>query len=209
MLKIPFILEKQLNKILKPQLSTIVELKIDNKLKKRFYGKSLTATFLQYMYSNFAQASTNFVASTSPFSDNTNIKATSGINYNVFDRVWTLNAPINNSSWGIMLGIGTTPPTPSDYKLETLINSGTAGGQLNFYQQTAVQGVVVSGSVSSFVLQRVAVNNSGADITINEVGIGINEAGIIALIFRDIISGGLLVPNTSTVTITITFSITT
>ena len=210
MLKIPFILEKQLNKILKSQLSTIVELKIDNKLKKRFYGKSLLANFLQYIYSTAANLSSNFAASTTPFVDNYRLLNTTGGYMNANYSYIQLDATLGETN-GIYFGTGTTPPSPGDYVVETPIGNGTSAGQLNYYQMTAIQGVNVSGNTSSFVLQRIAVNNSGVDITINEVGIygKLSDPGYVYLFFRDIISGGLLVPDTSTVTITITFSITT
>jgi len=70
-MKLPFFIETQLNKLLKPQLVAIVETFIDGKRSRRFYGKSLTANFLQWLYCQMNGADVSWVASGAPFNSRT------------------------------------------------------------------------------------------------------------------------------------------
>ena len=71
---------------------------------------------------------------------------------------------------GIVVGSGTTAVTPSDIKLETKIAHGTGSGQL-VYLGCGLKPVVISGSDAYVDLVRFFENQSGGNVTINEVGI--------------------------------------
>ena len=71
---------------------------------------------------------------------------------------------------GIVVGSGTTAVTPTDTKLETKIAHGTGSGQL-IHLGCGLKPVEISGSDAYVDLVRFFENQSGANITINEVGI--------------------------------------
>lgn len=71
---------------------------------------------------------------------------------------------------GIVVGSGTTAVTPTDTKLETKIAHGKSAGQL-LYLGNALYPVVVSPPDAYVDLVRFFENQSGGNITINEVGI--------------------------------------
>lgn len=72
---------------------------------------------------------------------------------------------------GIVLGTGTNPVTIGDYALQTLLAEGSGSGQLNYQAQATDTTPNTSGSTRSFVIKRQVINNSGADITVNEIGL--------------------------------------
>ena len=77
------------------------------------------------------------------------------------------NAPEGDDTYGIQVGTGTTEPTRDNYRLEHKITHGTGSGQLYYYACTFVQG-------DDYVeVRRTFANQSGADITINEVGLAV------------------------------------
>jgi len=66
---------------------------------------------------------------------------------------------------GLLVGTGTTSPTRTDYSLESKIPHGTGSGQLYYYACEVVHG-------DDYVeVRRTFGNESGADITIKEVGL--------------------------------------
>jgi len=71
---------------------------------------------------------------------------------------------------GIVVGSGTTAVTPTDTKLETKIAHGTGSGQL-VYLGCGLKPVAISGSDAYVDLVRFFENQSGGNVTINEVGI--------------------------------------
>jgi hypothetical protein len=71
---------------------------------------------------------------------------------------------------GIVVGTGTNPVAVSDYNLQTPIAHGTGAGQLSYGSVSVLDGYTVSGSNAYFTLTRTLGNDSGASITINEVG---------------------------------------
>lgn len=71
---------------------------------------------------------------------------------------------------GIVLGSGTTPPTPDDFKLENQIPHGDETGKLHYMNNDCSE-VQVSGNEITFEITRDFINNSGGDITIGEMGL--------------------------------------
>ena len=109
------------------------------------------------------------------------------------------DAPEGDGTYGIQVGTGTTEPTRDDYKLESKITHGTGSGQLYYYACTFVQG-------SDYVeVRRTFANQSGADITINEVGLAVvfysqtDSATKKALIARSLFT--ITVPDEGSVTL--------
>jgi len=77
---------------------------------------------------------------------------------------------VQTENIGVVVGSGTTAVTPTDTKLETKIAHGTGSGQL-VYLGCGLKPVVISGSDAYVDLIRFFENQSGGNVTINEVGI--------------------------------------
>ncbi|RLI87201.1 MAG: hypothetical protein DRP01_02525 [Archaeoglobales archaeon] len=70
-----------------------------------------------------------------------------------------------NDDGGLLVGTGTTEPTRDDYALESKIPHGTGAGQLYYYTTSIIHG-------PDYVeVRRTFANQSGADITVREVGL--------------------------------------
>ena len=201
------------------KLSTIINLvsafpngKITNH--KCWHGKSLTGNFLQWLYTNYAEG-TSVDFALSSFNGGTANQYTKGIlgsNSGTYNAYSKLHGEVGDTLKGIVFGTGITPVTALDYKLITLIAHGTAAGQLSYQQQGASQAPINVDLTTTFILQRIAVNNSGDSITINEIGIYSSQpawGNNPICLFREIVSGGLAVLATQTLTAQITFQVTT
>lgn len=205
-MKIPFKIETVFNKIFKPQIVTIVETFINDKLQRKFYGKSLTANFLQTLYNQLGDSSGNFAIPGSYPAQNTIGKRIDGTNINGA-AVFAYEGLIGDVSKGIVVGSGNVVPTPGDFTL-TLIGQGVGANQLQYQIQTAPIGTTITGANTAFTLQRLMINASGGDVTVNEIGIYCISTGTY-LHYRDVLSSSDVIPNLSTYRVNITFQITT
>jgi len=131
-----------------------------------------------------------------------NCKSVTGTNY-AMHRNCTWMGPVNSDAFGIVVGTGTTPPTVSDYSMETKITHGTGAGQLSYAAETVPTAPTTSGTKRYFEHQRQFTNNSGAQITVNEIGIIGRQfsAAYYFLICRDVLASGVDVPNTKVLTV--------
>jgi len=147
----------------------------------------------------------------------------------VFNRIFDLNDSANDSSYGIVVGTGTATPTPNDYALGNQIVNGTGTGQLVYgahqfnpapqtigsstyvtTTSTPTSGILpVSGNTTSWQIERTFQNQSGASITVSEVGIYIDTINGVALIVHDLLSSPITVPNNAVLTIIYTISVST
>jgi len=167
------------------------------------------------------------------------VLATDGAWYNVapgaqLPQILAMLDGANDSSYGIVVGSGTATPTPNDYKLGNQIQNGTGSGQLQYsahsfspaagtgsindQTSTPSSGVLtVSGNTTSFQISRQFTNQSGASITVSEVGIiakisdwyQSGAQSVYVLIIHDLLSSPVTVPNLSILQITYTISVTT
>lgn len=119
-----------------------------------------------------------------------------------------LDGLITNDIKGILIGTGSTAPTPGDYKIETQIMHGVGGGQMIYDTCRSTNGVTVLGSVSDLIISRSFVNNSGGTISPSEVAIHVNSAALYYCIYRETFSPDT-VNDGQTYTIDILFSMTT
>lgn len=207
-MKIPFFFESAINKIIKPQIISIVEIYLNDKKIHRFYGKSLTANFLQHLWNRFSQGDANFQIGT--FCDSLGRAGRNTSNTQITTTpTFQTNAAVGGVTSGIILGSGSTTPTPADFVIETLISNGSGAGQLNYQQQTGVQGVQVSGANTSFVFQRLFVNNSAGNVSVRELGLYTFTGGSSFLIYRDVLPATDVIPSLGSYRVSITFQITT
>jgi hypothetical protein len=219
-LKLPFLIEKALLDKL-GAIHTIVEITKKDSLgnilqRKKFIGKSLTANFLQNLYVGFNnnQVNANFPSSGAPFNSSINVLNLAGsLTYNANPTnpaSFGIIAGVGDLTQGIIVGTGTTSPTPQDHVIQTPITHGSGAGQLQYQQQTSLSGVQIVGNNSTLILNRIMVNNSGGTINVSEIGIYANTILYASsfMIYRDLVSG-VSVLNTQTLTCQITFQITT
>jgi len=145
------------------------------------------------------------------------------------DTFFDLNDSANDSTYGIVVGTGTATPTPNDYALGNQIVNGTGSGQLVYNAHTInpapqiigtstnitttttpTSGLLpVSGNTTSWQIQRTFQNQSGASITVSEVGIYTDTQNGYALIIHDLLSSPITIPNNAVLTIVYTISIST
>jgi len=115
--------------------------------------------------------------------------------YSVWNNAYTVvylplptlrvNAPEASAGYGIVVGTGTTPVSPTDYKLENQIPHGTGSGQL-YYRAVSVGSVVVSGNVSKISMTRTLINYTSSDIVVRETGVYAGPTP--TMIIRDVLS---------------------
>ena len=129
--------------------------------------------------------------------------------YSYQDSIFNCDGGVGDTNIGIMAGTGTTVPNIDDYALESQCGHGSGVGQLSHGAVTF--GLPTSDATTShFTITRDFSNSSGALITVNEVGLYVVALAVqhngsaqsaYFMIIRDMISGGVDVPNGQTLTI--------
>lgn len=104
-------------------------------------------------------------------------------------------------TYGLIIGTGSTAPTITDYHIETIIAHATMNYSLMTFGAAASDA-----TTSQMTLTRNFANVSGGGVTVNEVaayvmGEDTGEAQRFFMILRDVIAGGILVPNGQTLTV--------
>jgi len=105
---------------------------------------------------------------------------------------------------GIIVGTGNTAATIDDFVIETLINEGVGGGQLQ-YSAVTFGAPAADAAVSQFTITRDFANGSGGPITVNECGLYVQgyvyNTPYFFMTIRDVIGGGIAIPNGKTLTL--------
>ena len=113
--------------------------------------------------------------------------------------------PINTSARGIVVGTGTGPEIFNGYALGTLITSGTGSGQLSYQESRSPTKTWNSGD-SQFIVswKRYFNNNSGASITVNEMGIYgyFRRSPYYYMVCRDKLSSSIELPDAAQLLVT-------
>jgi hypothetical protein len=111
-------------------------------------------------------------------------------------RDFSENAISGDTTFGIVVGTGTSPVSMMDFRLASLIAHGVGAGRL-VYGSVGLTIIEIIGNMIRFQITRLLTNNSGADITVNEVGLiaryGVNDQKV--LIDRTLAT--FIVPNGS------------
>jgi len=134
-----------------------------------------------------------------------------------------ISYPINASNYPtyllmIQVGSGQQSNPFSATKLASPIANGSGTGQLVYGQPSIPSNITVSGNSAYFTISQTFNNNSGSTITITEVGIilnlqftntnnyaNTNFGGV--LVWYDVLSSSISVPNGGSVTIYYTFTV--
>jgi hypothetical protein len=118
-----------------------------------------------------------------------------------------MNAGDNDDSFGIIVGSGSTPVSPSDYALASKISHGTSPGQLDYDTHTVTTSYT---DTSSYVeIARTFMNKSGGDVVVSEVGLVVwayNKPVYVTtdvkyLIARDLLPNPITVKNFGTLNV--------
>lgn len=88
---------------------------------------------------------------------------------------FSVNAAAGTVTYGIRVGTGTATVVIGDYALQTAIGHGSSSGLLS-YAACAVGVPGTSGTSRQFTVSRTLTNNSGANITVNEIALYTNYA---------------------------------
>lgn len=119
-------------------------------------------------------------------------------------------AASNNGAYGIVVGTGSNPTSPSDTALQTIIATGSGAGQLNYGAHSKVTSAI-NGSQVNLAIIRTFANGSGATINVTELGIyhdcADNVSSHVYCLVRDLITS-VPVPNGKVLTVTYTFTTT-
>jgi hypothetical protein len=114
------------------------------------------------------------------------------------------NALTGDITFGIVVGTGNVAPQITDYALGTPIAHGTGAGQIQ-YGNMAFGLPASDATMSHFTVTRDFAYSSGGDITVNEIALYVKAyAGHNVRYFmtiRDVVVGGITVPNGETLTI--------
>jgi hypothetical protein len=121
---------------------------------------------------------------------------------------WMITAPATNTSYGILCGTSTAAITETDYKINTLIANGSSSGQLN-YGATYIFQAQPAGNYTQIMIARSVTNNSGATITVNEIGIALvyNSGTYYFLVVHDLVTQAITTGSTYLIIYTMQTSI--
>jgi hypothetical protein len=112
-------------------------------------------------------------------------------------------APVGDVGGGIVVGTSDTPVSLGQYALQSPIAHGTGSGQLS-YGATTVE-ALTKNTAWFFRVIRTFTNNSGASITVKEIGLYVKlwSGGAVYsyMLARDVPSTPITIPNGSTLTV--------
>lgn len=112
-----------------------------------------------------------------------------GLNFNV-------DAGLGNESYGIIIGSGTTAPAIDDYCIETIIPHATMN-----YSDVVVATPTHDATTAQFTITRDFSNVSGGTVTVNELALYVRGTSYYYMAIRDVVGGGISVPDGQTLTI--------
>lgn len=122
---------------------------------------------------------------------------------NINSGTFVMNAGATVITHGIVAGIntGAAAEANTDYKLDTIIAHGAAAGLLSYGAMGQIAAQVVGANVD-YQVNRALLNNSGAAITIKEIGIYVLTINSFCIV-RDVVAD-TAVANGQTATVTYT-----
>jgi len=171
---------------------------------------SILTPFMQYLQQTFVGLPGGSAANIS-YVNISGLTNTGGTAVNVI-ALLGIGAGSGNANAGIVIGTNNTANSPSVYALASQIPNGTSSGQMQ-YGATSVASIVTSGNTVSFQANRTFTNNSGASITVAEVGIyaeviAYNNTAYYFALARDVLAAAVTVANTTPITVYYTIQLT-
>lgn len=194
----------EMKEVLKPgEVGATIELSVRDKDGKitdhrgPMRSKSFVRQFLELLWIQMYQ-----IESVLPYS----MKDTGNVARDIQESGYTFDttAIIGDVTHGIIVGTGAVAVDIDDYVLGTPIAHGVAPTQLQ-YGAVAFGAPASDATTSQFTITRDFANGSGGDITVNEIAVYVkgkeNTTDRYFMTIRDIIGGGILVPNGQTLTV--------
>lgn len=163
-------------------------------------SRSFVIQFLEFLYFLFTSTGTTGNA--------TSVAGTEAIiyKYNVdADDQFRVDATINWSGWGIVVGTGDTAEANTDYALETQLTEGVGAGNIT-HGESVVETTAVVGANVDLETKRSFINNTGSMITVKETGMYTKyydfPSTIYHCIIRDVLTApGVDVPDKCSITV--------
>jgi len=124
-------------------------------------------------------------------------------------RTFECVAAAGDITKGIVIGTGTDVATINDYRLQTIVPSGTGSGQVQ-YSAVIFGSPAYDSTTSQFTITRNFANASGGLIIATEIGLytlllrtdhGNSDIDYLAMTIRDVIPGGISIPDGQTLTV--------
>lgn len=120
------------------------------------------------------------------------------------DYPFSINAESGEEYWGLVVGTGDMAEDNENYRLESKIPHGSGAGELE-HGGTSYNDPVASGSYYQWHIYRTFTNSSGSSIEVKEIGAQVryqaSPAAKYALIWRDVLSPTITVPNGQVLTV--------
>ena len=121
------------------------------------------------------------------------------------DYPFSVDNDLDNALWGILLGDDDTTPEENDnFRLDSVIEAGAAAGQVNYGITQWDAGTTIDGNEVRWSFNRTMTNNSGAGVTVKEIGAYVrifNSPLLYVMILRDIITPSITIPTGETMTV--------
>ena len=178
-------------------------------------SRSFVSAFIKHLYCVFYYSNTYSIADTLGTLRTVQYDAlplcmapSGGI---VISYPYTNSVGTQGQNFGIVLGSGTAAVIPTDDNLQTKINHGTAAGEIEYLGHIFPKDVTTSGSDASFTIERLFLNSSGGDVTINEMGLyNASQTGDVYIycFIRDLVSPAVVVANGEYLKVTYTIQVT-
>ena len=199
---------------LKIEYEVIVKDKKGNIIhKQKNRSKSLLKNFMLWLHSKFTISTSEGATASWTATDMGNVGRSfpvTGTNYE--GEFGHFGAVAAADGKGIVVGKGTTTVIPADYNLDDKIAHGTGSGQMLHGAQT-YEAVEVVEDDSRFRITRTFTNNSGALISVKEIGAVLSQMDTafterFLLYLRDVLVSPSSVPDAATLTVRYRFTVT-
>lgn len=118
------------------------------------FGHSYNAASRTVVIKDTSAASVNFALSSSFYAQ----------------HLFSCETPAGTTTFGLLVGTGTTAPAVADYAMQTLIAHGVGANQLS-YSAGTVQSTRTESTATKLLIQRSFSNSSGGTITVKESGL--------------------------------------
>ncbi len=197
--------EEILHLLIPGEMGAILELIVSDKdgkvtEKRVLKSKSFVRQFLELLWIQAFQ-----IPEVVPY----NMRDTANALQNICESclVFAADGGIGIITHGIVVGTGAVAPTINNYQLGTIILHDAAPPTANRLQYSAVTfGAPASDATTSqFTITRNFANASGGAITVNEIGLYVKgflyNVTYYFMTIRDVIAGGIAVPNGQTLTV--------
>lgn len=158
-------------------------------------ARSFLVQFLEFYYLFGREG--NVVSTNTAGGEGAIVLGNEGLNANL-----QIKAPINVSSWGVVVGTGDTAEDNEDHKLATQLTQGAGVGNITHGAVTVGDAGVVGANVD-MEIKRAFINLTGSAISVKEAGIYTKLVSVsyYHCVIRDVFPGPVNVPDKCSLTV--------